>query len=336
MGHNLNEPDTGMTQAKPIQIPGLTRPLVLIDNPDISIRTDPSELSVGIDRKGVVPEVDVSRFDVLVTVAQEAPAPWVVCDAGRLDGSLQRISDTIGKAPVATTILTEVLRLAEGLSFEGAISLESLAYSTLLSGQEFATWLKQRPLSNLEATTEPAEPVLYIREDDTVTLLLSSPDTRNAMTARMRDSFHEALTNVLEDPSDPRLVLRGDGKCFSVGGFLPEFGTASDVALAHLVRTHRSCAILLNRLRGRAEVFMQGACIGSGLEITAAAGRRYGYRNSFFQLPELGMGLIPGAGGTVTVPRAIGRHRALWMMLTGTRLSARQALDWGLIHGIVE
>ena len=47
------------------------------------------------------------------------------------------------------------------------------------------------------------------------------------------------------------------------------------------------------------------------------------------------MGLIPGAGGTVTLPRAIGRHRTAWLALGGFRLTAGQALSWGLIHGLV-
>jgi enoyl-CoA hydratase/carnithine racemase len=56
--------------------------------------------------------------------------------------------------------------------------------------------------------------------------------------------------------------------------------------------------------------------------------------DAFFQLPEVSMGLVPGAGGTVSVPRRIGRQRAAWMALTGARVDAPTALTWGLIDAI--
>jgi enoyl-CoA hydratase/carnithine racemase len=87
-------------------------------------------------------------------------------------------------------------------------------------------------------------------------------------------------------------------------------------------------------LGDRIDVDLHGACIGSGLEIAAAAQRRIARDNAFFQLPELKMGLIPGAGGTVTVTRAIGRHRACAMMLSCARIRAETALGWGLVDAI--
>lgn len=176
--------------------------------------------------------------------------------------------------------------------------------------------------------------VRYDRHDDTVTLTLSSAENRNTMTAAMRDALYEGLANVVEDPSVPQLILRGEGRCFSTGGHLAEFGSAQDLAAAHVIRSLRSCARLLYALEKRSEVRLQGACIGSGIEIAAAAGRRIAAPDSYFQLPELRMGLIPGAGGTVTLPRAIGRHRAAWMALGAFRIGVRQAREWGLVHSV--
>jgi enoyl-CoA hydratase/carnithine racemase len=95
-----------------------------------------------------------------------------------------------------------------------------------------------------------------------------------------------------------------------------------------------NCARLLHDLGERASVHLHGACIGAGLEIPAAAQRRIATPDAWFQLPELRMGLIPGAGGTVFVPRAIGRHRTAWLVLSGKRITAKQALLLGLIHAI--
>ena len=136
-----------------------------------------------------------------------------------------------------------------------------------------------------------------------------------------------------QDPL-PGLTLRAEGRCFSTGGDLAEFGSARDLAAAHVIRTRRSCAQLLHRLEGRAEVRLHGACIGSGIEVPAAAARRVAAPDLVVQLPELRMGLIPGAGGTVTLARAVGRHRLLWCALGAFRIGAAQALDWGLVHAI--
>jgi len=287
-----------------------------------------------VDRAGALPDIDPARCDVMVTTRADAPAPWVSVPPQRLDAQLAAMHETATRAPLATAMLARLLRLGEGLAFDAALELESLAYSALLGGAEFGAWLDARSDDDGAEGEQGLPPVRYDREGDRVTLTLASPGNHNAMTAAMRDGLWEALVNVLEDPSVPQLVLRGQGRCFSTGGHLPEFGTARDPARAHAIRTARSCAAVLHRLGTRGEVFLHGACIGSGIEVPAAASRRVGASDLMVQLPELRMGLIPGAGGTVTLARAIGRHRLLWLALGAFRLGAAQARDWGLIHGI--
>jgi hypothetical protein len=284
---------------------------------------------IGVDRDGALPAIAPAAFDVLLTTA-DAPEPWVSVSG---DSQIQQLVDAIRETPMAATTLCRVLRLSEGLSFTKAIEIESLAYSALLGGSEFARWRAGRAAEAIPVESDPL--VVTERAADILTLTLSNPAGQNAMTAAMRDALHSALANVLDDPSAPHVQLRGAGKCFSTGGSLAEFGTANDLAEAHIVRTVRSCAMLLNQLGERASVKLQGACIGSGLEIPAAAAHRIATADTWFQLPELRMGLIPGAGGTASIARAIGRHRAAWMVLSGKRINARQALDWGLIHEIV-
>ncbi|MCK9541422.1 MAG: enoyl-CoA hydratase/isomerase family protein [Novosphingobium sp.] len=287
---------------------------------------------VGIDPQGKLPRIDSAPFDALFTAAPEASRPWVSIEPGRWDARLAAIADTVRAAPAASSIAMRVLRIGENLAFEDALQLESLAYSTLLGGGEFRRWRAERAAS--DTLTIPADPVEIMREGDTVTIALASPETRNAMSAAMRDALFTALAAVLDDPTAPHMRLTGQGACFSTGGDLPEFGTAGDLALAHAIRSARSCAALLHRLGDRAKAVLHGACIGSGIEIPAAAARRIGRRGAFFQLPELTMGLIPGAGGTVTLPRAIGRHRTAAMILTAKRVDAKTALDWGLLTGL--
>jgi enoyl-CoA hydratase/carnithine racemase len=85
---------------------------------------------------------------------------------------------------------------------------------------------------------------------------------------------------------------------------------------------------------GSFSVHVQGACVGAGLEMAAFAARLIATPEAWFQLPELAMGLIPGAGGCVSVPRRIGRQRAALMFLSGRRINAATALRWGLIDAI--
>lgn len=287
---------------------------------------------IGVDRDGVLPDTESDDFDMMLTMASYAPSPWVSLDAGDFGVAVERLAEAVRNNPQASTIAAAVLRLTAAMPLADALTVESLAYSALMGGAEFARWRRENDYGSL--LPGPPSPLLIERDGDRVTLTLNDPANHNAMTAAMRDALYEALANALDDPSQPTVRLQGAGKCFSTGGDLAEFGTARDLAEAHLVRMLHSCACALDALGERAEVRLHGACIGSGIEVAAAAHRRSAAIDSWFQLPELAMGLIPGAGGTATVARAIGRHRTMWMLLSARRIGAAQALDWGLVHAI--
>ena len=76
--------------------------------------------------------------------------------------------------------------------------------------------------------------------------------------------------------------------------------------------------------------------MGSALEMAAIAGRITASPSAWFQLPELAMGVLPGAGGCVSVSRRIGRQRTALMILSGKRIGAQTALKWGLIDAIID
>ena len=128
--------------------------------------------------------------------------------------------------------------------------------------------------------------------------------------------------------------LRADGADFSAGGDLAEFGESTDLVRAHAIRTLRSPARLTHALAARTTAFLHGACVGAGIEIPAAAGHVVAAADTRSWLPELQMGLMPGAGGTVTIARRIGRRRMLFWALTGRQIDARTALEWGLVDEV--
>ncbi|WP_207946344.1 enoyl-CoA hydratase/isomerase family protein [Actinomadura sp. 7K507] len=247
--------------------------------------------------------------------------------AGDLDG----VREAAARNPRAALMLRDVLRTTESLPVHAALDVESYAYSALLGGAEFAGWLSLRGPRPLPP--EAAEPVLVTRDGDRLSVTLNRPERRNAFGRQLRDALVDALTVAIAD-EDVTLVLRGEGPAFCSGGDLDEFGTAPDLATAHLVRTRGGAGRLIHRLAGRIEVRAHGPCVGAGIELPAFAGRVTARPDTTFRLPEVSMGLIPGAGGTVSIPRRIGRWRTLYMALTGIPVDTGTALAWGLIDEI--
>jgi len=256
-------------------------------------------------------------------------------------GELNRLTTNIAKNPISSMILVQVLRNTEQLDVQQALTLESLAYSTLQSGAEFASWLKgfresQSGIKDPVGSSNSSPAVLLSRQQDVLTIQLNRPETRNAFSMEMRDGLFEAFQMLAMDNSINKATVSGLGACFCTGGDLLEFGRFTNPADAHRVRTLSLPSRLLAEHVSRVEFRLHGACIGSGIEIPAFANRVIAQRKTFFQLPEIAMGLIPGAGGCVSIPRRIGRQRTAYLALSGKRINASTALEWGLIDAIVD
>ena len=249
------------------------------------------------------------------------------------DAQLGRVIEGIDAQPLAATTLVQVLRHNERCSIDDGLLAESLAYSTLQHGAGFLRWLDAREAAPRLAD-EP-EPLLVTREGDVLSLTFNRPERHNAFARISRDALCDALQLALSDERIQRVELSGAGPSFCAGGDLDEFGIARDAAVAHASRTARSAAALLAALSERVHVRVHGACIGAGIELPAFAGRIEARDDAFFQLPEVAFGLVPGAGGTVSVPRRIGRRRTAYLALSNVRLDAATALEWGLVDALV-
>lgn len=237
--------------------------------------------------------------------------------------------------PQAAGIFLQLLRHQEVNNDAHALLAESLAYGVLQQGGEFRRWLEEYRRKSVEQHSGTGDGQLLLsREANIFTIRLNRPAARNAYSAAMRDALFDALVLLDLDHSIERCIWEGVGDCFSVGGDLSEFGMATDPALAHDIRMTRSVAALLLKNASRIECRVHRACIGSGIELPACAGKLVATADTFFQLPELSMGLIPGAGGTVSILRRIGRHRLAWWVLSGKRINAETALAWGLVDAI--
>ena len=243
------------------------------------------------------------------------------------DAELAAVVDAIAAQPVAAVSLALLLRASEAREIGEGLAAESATYSLLQAGPTHRAWLAARgPLP----PTNPGPAVRVERDGDVLQVVLARPHVRNAFNAAMRDGLVEAFALAAADPS-LRVELTGEGQSFCSGGDLAEFGTLPDPATAHVVRLTRSAGRALARVADRVTVQVHGACVGAGVELPAFAGQVVAREDARFWLPELAMGLVPGAGGTVSLPRRIGRRRTALMALTGYPVDAATALAWGLV-----
>lgn len=318
---------------------------------------DPSPACVVVDLEGPLPEPEAIRAGsttaVLVGVARGPLSPAACATASALDCSLVpagadggsalvAVADpaaaaaglrrAIAHAPRAAMALAQLLRLTSAVPVADGLAAESAVYSMLLAGGEFARWLAGRPPPRPRDESGPA--VRVTRRGDTLHVLIDRPRRHNALDRDVRDGLVDAFELALADESLLRVDLCGSGGSFCSGGDLAEFGTTDDVSSAHLIRLDRSIARRLDRCRDRVVAHIHGACIGAGIEIPSFAGRVLARPDTTIRLPELGMGLVPGAGGTVGLPRRIGRWRTAYLALSGAPLDVTTALGWGLVDAV--
>ena len=283
-------------------------------------------LVVGLTQKAVPAEIS-ELLDLVLTEGPESSEATVRVPSCQVAADV--IVDACRAHPRAALLLAAVLRQTALLPTAEALAAEAAAYSTLLSGPEFAAWLSARGPAR-PARPDDVERLGVTRSAGVLQVRLCREVRRNAFDAKMRAALSAALDVALLDP-EMRVELRGDGAVFSAGGDLDEFGTAADPATAWVVRVGDSPAHSLARLAARTTAYVHGSCAGAGIELPAFAGRIVADNKATFRLPELAMGLLPGAGGTVSLPRRIGRWRTLWLGLTGLPLDAETALRWGLV-----
>ena len=160
---------------------------------------------------------------------------------------------------------------------------------------------------------------------------LDRPEVVNAYNVQMRDDFSEALSAIQQDTEVHALLITGEGRGFCAGADLTEFGTAPSQVIARRVRWERDVWGQLLNLDIPIVAGVHGYCIGSGLEIALLCDLRIAATGTVFALPEVQLGMIPAAGGTQTLPRAVGGSKALDLLLTGRQFQAEEALAMGIV-----
>jgi 3-hydroxyacyl-CoA dehydrogenase len=151
----------------------------------------------------------------------------------------------------------------------------------------------------------------------------------NALSRAVRDGLFEAVTRANADDKVQAIVLVCAGKTFIAGADIREFGTAPE---------GKSLPEVMNAIElGKKPVIaaMHGTALGGGLEIALTSHYRVALKGARFGLPEVKLGILPGAGGTQRLPRAIGVARALDLMVSGEQIGTDEALKLGLIDAVL-
>jgi enoyl-CoA hydratase/carnithine racemase len=178
--------------------------------------------------------------------------------------------------------------------------------------------------------------IIYEKEDDIAFITLNRPKALNAYNIRMRDELYEVLGAVRDDPEVKVVVLKGAGeKAFCAGADLTEFLTAPAPVKARQARFERD---VWGRFLGIGQpviAALHGYVLGSGIEMSLCCDIRIAADDAQFGLPEPGLGIIPAAGGSQTLPRVIGVAAALEMLMSGRWLNAREAQRLKLVNRVV-
>jgi len=180
------------------------------------------------------------------------------------------------------------------------------------------------------------ETIIYEKRDGIAYVTFNRPEVLNRYNIQMRDELYQVLSAIRDDPDVLVAIFKGAGeRAFCVGADLTEFGSAPSQIIARQVRWERDIWGLFSSLKQPLIAAVHGYVLGSGVEIALFCDIRIASEEAVFGVPEVSLGMIPAAGGTQTLPRVIGKGRALQILLTGDRIDAQEAFRIGLVNMVV-
>jgi enoyl-CoA hydratase len=180
------------------------------------------------------------------------------------------------------------------------------------------------------------ETIIYEKQDAVAYITLNRPKVLNVYNIKMRDELYQILGAIKDDPDVRVVILKGEGdKAFCAGADLTEFLTAPSPIIARQVRWERDVWGLFLSLPQPVIAALHGYVLGDGIEMALCCDLRIASHDAQFGTPEVGLGIIPAAGATQTLPRTVGRGKALEMLLTSRRINAEEAYKAGLVNRVV-
>ncbi len=180
------------------------------------------------------------------------------------------------------------------------------------------------------------EVIIYEKQDGIAYITLNRPKALNAYNIKMRDELYEVLGAIKDDAEVEVVILKGVGeKAFCAGADLTEFLTAPPPVFARQARFARDVWGRFLSIEQPVIAAMHGYVLGSGIEMSLCCDIRLASDDARFGLPEPGLGIIPAAGGSQTLPRTVGIAPALEILLSGRWIDAREALKLKLVNRVL-
>jgi len=181
----------------------------------------------------------------------------------------------------------------------------------------------------------PDQPVSLSVRGAVAIITIERPDRMNALSHETLTRIGQLARQTIADANIRALVLTGAGdKAFCAGADLKERKDMAEDDIRARLATYREEMGVLDRSPKPVVAAINGAALGGGLELALVCDLRIAAPSAVLGLPETTLGIIPGAGGTQRLPRIVGESRAKEMILLGRRISAEDALAWGLINRI--
>ncbi|MCM3723028.1 MULTISPECIES: enoyl-CoA hydratase-related protein [Solibacillus] len=174
--------------------------------------------------------------------------------------------------------------------------------------------------------------VKYEQKDFIAYVTLDRPDMLNAFNYEMLEQLRNVIESIQIHPDIRLVIITGSGdKAFSVGADLKERKTLPDTLVKRNLNRFGEVFSLIEQLPQPTICVLNGYAFGGGLELALACDFRIAAETVSLGLTETGLGIIPGAGGTQRLPRLIGEAKALELILTAKRMTAHEALDYGVV-----
>jgi enoyl-CoA hydratase len=180
------------------------------------------------------------------------------------------------------------------------------------------------------------ETIIYEKNDGIAYITLNRPQVLNAYNIKMRDELYQVLDAIKTDPEVQVGIIKGAGeRAFCAGADLSEFLTAPPPVFARQARWARDIWGLFLSVPQPLIAAVHGYVLGSGVEIALFCDIRIASDDTQFSVPEMGLGIIPAAGASQTLPRAINISPAMDVLLSGRWVKAQEALRLRLVNKVV-
>jgi len=175
--------------------------------------------------------------------------------------------------------------------------------------------------------------IIVSKADSYAIVKINRPDVLNALNVALMAELADALESLDKDDEVRSIILTGNERAFAAGADINEMATATAVEM--LLRDQFARWERIRKIKKPLIAAVSGFALGGGCELAMACDLVVASETAKFGQPEINIGVMPGAGGTQRLTRAVGKVKAMEMVLTGRTISAEEALRWGLINKVV-